>query len=47
MVKQSDPQATLAANQKTAAERNKITAFSAWLAAKSDAADIQQLYRKQ
>ena len=47
VVKQSDPQATLAANQKTAAERNKITAFSAWLAAKSDAADIQQLYRKQ
>ncbi|MBG7608107.1 MAG: SurA N-terminal domain-containing protein [Verrucomicrobia bacterium] len=46
VVKQENAQATVEARVQSATERNKLTAFSSWLDAKSVAADIQQLYRQ-
>ncbi len=44
--KKEDAQSTLEADVQSATERNKLTAFASWLSAKSQAADIQQLYRQ-
>lgn len=44
--KQEDAQAGIDSKVKTAADRNKLTAFASWLSTKSEAADIQQLYRQ-
>lgn len=46
VVKKEDAQAGIDASVQSAIERNKITAFSSWLNAKSEAADIQQMYRQ-
>ena len=46
VVKQEDAEAGIETRLQSATERNKLTAFSSWLNAKSEAADIQQLYRQ-
>ncbi len=46
VVKDDNVQSTIEAQVQNATERNKLTAFASWLNAKSQAADIQQLYRQ-
>ena len=46
VTKQEDAQTAIEASFERATESNKLTAFASWLEAKSQAADIQQLYRQ-
>ena len=46
VAKDDNAQATIEGRVQSATERNKLTAFASWLNAKSQAADIQQLYRQ-
>ena len=46
VVKQEDAEAGIEARVQSTADSNKLTAFGSWLSAKSEAADIQQLYRQ-
>ena len=46
VAKDENAQTTIEARVQSATDRNKLTAFASWLNAKSEAADIQQLYRQ-
>ena len=46
VTKQADAQAAIDASVQSTADRNKLTAFASWLSAQSEAAAIEQLYRK-